>query len=435
MNPLELSAILILLLFGLLGSGIWIGVALLGVGYAAMTLSTQAVPGAVFATTVWGASTSWTLVSLPLFIWMGEILFRTKLSDDMFRGLAPWLFRVPGRLLHVNVLGCGIFAAVSGSSVATTATIGQISLPELEKRGYPRSISVGSLAGAGTLGILIPPSIPMIVYGVTANVSIIHLFIAGIVPGLLLLLLLSGYIAAWSLLNPDRIPVETVRPSLAQMIAASRNLTGIVLLIVFVIGSMYAGFATPTEAAAIGVLGALGISYFSGMLSWKSFSESVNEAVLTSSLIGLILIAAGFLSIAMDYSGIPRVIVEKIVGMGLSQVWLIVALTVLFVVLGCFLDGISIIVLTSSIILPTVQRAGIDLVWFGIYMVFMIEMSLVTPPVGLNLYVLQSLANKSLSYVARAAFPFFLVMVLAVVIVTIFPEFVLFLPRKIMGGS
>ena len=433
MDGALLSIVLIVFLFLLLATGLWVALTLALVGVLGIALSSQASPGAVFATSVWGASSSWTLTALPLFIWMGEILFRTRLSADMFAGLAPWLGRLPGRLLHVNVIGSGIFAAVSGSSLATAATIGRMSLPELNKRGYDPYMSIGSLAGSGTLGLMIPPSIIMIVYGVAAEQSIPKLFIAGILPGLALVILFSGYIALWALLNPSKVPPDDLKVSLKTKIVSTLRLMPIISLIVAVIGSIYLGIATATEAAAVGVLGSLILAALSGALTWSSLSDSIMSAMKTSCMIALILSCAAFLGLAMDYSGVPRLLAEWITGMNLSPVHLIAYLTVLFIILGCFIDGISIVVIVSSIILPAIKLAGIDLIWFGIYLVLVVEMSLITPPVGMNLFLLQGMTGKSLAFVSRASFPFFILFVLAVALLWYVPEVATWLPSKMMS--
>ncbi len=433
MDSALLSIVLIVFLFLLLATGLWVALTLALVGVLGIALSSQASPGAVFATSVWGASSSWTLTALPLFIWMGEILFRTRLSADMFAGLAPWLGRLPGRLLHVNVIGSGIFAAVSGSSLATAATIGRMSLPELNKRGYDSYMSIGSLAGSGTLGLMIPPSIIMIVYGVAAEQSIPKLFIAGVLPGIALVILFSGYIALWALLNPSKVPPDDLQVSLKTKIVSTLRLMPIISLIIAVIGSIYLGIATATEAAAVGVLGSLILAALSGALTWSSLSDSIMSAMKTSCMIALILSCAAFLGLAMDYSGVPRLLAEWITGMNLSPVHLIAYLTVLFIILGCFIDGISIVVIVSSIILPAIKLAGIDLIWFGIYLVLVVEMSLITPPVGMNLFLLQGMTGKSLAFVSRASFPFFILLVLAVALLWYVPEVATWLPSKMMS--
>jgi tripartite ATP-independent transporter DctM subunit len=417
----------------LLSMGVWIALALIAVGIIGMEVFAGAPGGSILATNSWASSASWTMTALPLFIWMGEILFRTKLSEDMFTGLAPWVNRLPGRLLHVNVLGCGIFAAVSGSSAATAATIGRISLPELKSRGYPDSISIGSLAGSGTLGLLIPPSIIMIVYGVAAQISVARLFIAGVLPGLLLMALFSGYIMFWAALNKERIPAATDALSFAGKLKASKSLIPVVLLIIGVIGSIYAGYATATEAAAVGVIGALLIAAMSGMLTRVTFVDSLLGAVRTSTMIFFILLGAAYLTSAMSFTGLPAALANWIAGVGMPAWALLAALTLFFIVLGCFLDGISIVLLTTSVILPAVQAAGIDLLWFGIFIVIVVEMAQVTPPVGFNLFVVQSMSGKDIFTISKAAFPFFVLMVIAVVLITMFPQIVLSLPSAMVA--
>ncbi len=425
-----IAAGLVVLLFTALASGLWIGMALLAVGLIAMELVSSRPVGDSMALTIWGAQSSWTLTALPLFLWMGEILFRTKLSEDMFKGLAPWMNRLPGRLLHVNVIGSTIFAAVSGSSAATCATIGRIALPELRQRGYPESLAVGSLAGAATLGLLIPPSIIMIVYGVAADVSIAKLFIAGIVPGVVLASLFMGYIIIWSLLNPTKIPAADAEMNLKAKLYASRHLIPVVVLIGAVMGSIYTGVATATEAAAIGVLGALVLATVEGSMSWKSFTAGVGAACRVYCMIGLILAGAAFLTLAMGFVGLPRHLAEFITAQNLSPFALVLALTVFYLVLGCFLDGISMVVLTIGVLLPTVQAAGFDLIWFGVFTVLLVELAQITPPVGLNLFVLQGLTKHDLTYVARTATPMFLMMLAAAMLSYFFQDLILWLPNQ-----
>jgi C4-dicarboxylate transporter DctM subunit len=436
----EAGALLLGGLFFILALGVWIGLGLLATGLIGVIALPMLVPGMasfpadkVLGSAVWSSLASWTLAALPLFIWMGEILFRTRLSEDMFKGLAPWVQRLPGRLMHVNVIGCGIFAAVSGSSAATAATIGKMSLPALTQRGYHVPMAIGSLAGAGTLGLLIPPSIVMIVYGVAAEVSIVRLFIAGIVPGIMLMLLFSGYIAVWSLLNPKLTPPPDPPMPLREKLKASGQLFPVVLLIGFVMGSIYFGWATATEAAVFGVVGALILSAWGGTLNWTSFSESLMGAVRLSCMINLILAGAAFLTKAMAYSGIPAAMAAWVGAQGFSPFTIILVLTLIYLVLGCFIDGISMIVLTASVVLPIIAATGFDLIWFGIFIVLVVELAQITPPVGFNLFVLQGLTGKDILTVTRNTMPFFGLMLFAVVLVTIFPNIVTFLPRTMFG--
>ena len=430
MSDVTVMVLLIVSLFALLGSGVWIGLTLSGVAWIGMQLFSARPAGDAMAVTIWGAASSWTLTALPLFIWMGEILFRTRLSQDMFHGLAPWMSRLPGRLLHTNIIGCAIFAAVSGSSAATCATIGKMTLPELPRRGYPEKMTVGTLAGAGTLGLLIPPSIIMIVYGVSADVSISQLFIAGVIPGILLAGLLMGYTAVWALLHPGQIPAPDRSMSFRERLRASSSLIPVVVLILAVLGSIYSGIATATEAAAIGVVGSLVISGLQGSLNWQTFREALLGATRLYCMIALILAGAAFLTLSMGYLGLPRHLAEWIGSLGLSIFWLIIALAAFFIILGCFLDGISMVLLTMGVLLPTVTSAGIDLLWFGIFIVFVVEMAQITPPVGFNLFVLQGMTNRQLPWIAAAAFPMFVMMMIGVLLIYAFPELVAWLPRQ-----
>jgi tripartite ATP-independent transporter DctM subunit len=429
---LAITLTLIVLLFALLGAGVWIGLALVGVAWIGMQLFTARPAGDAMAVTIWGSSSSWTLTALPLFVWMGEILFRTRLSEDMFRGLAPWMERLPGRLLHTNIIGCTIFAAVSGSSAATCATIGKMTLPELVGRGYPEGKVIGTLAGAGTLGLLIPPSIIMIVYGVTAEVSIAQLFIAGVIPGVMVATLFMGYVMAWSLLNPQAIPPIERHTTFAEKIGASRSLIPVVVLIAAVLGSIYSGIATATEAAALGVVGSLAISAAQGSLTRGTFTKSLMGATRLYCMIALILAGASFLTLAMGYIGLPRLLAEWIASLGLSRLELMVALMLFYILLGCFIDGISMVVLTMAVILPTVQKAGFDLVWFGIFVVLVVEMAQITPPVGFNLFVLQGMTGRQMTMIAREATPMFLLLVAAVFTVYFAPELATWLPQQMM---
>jgi tripartite ATP-independent transporter DctM subunit len=431
---LEIAVLLFAVLAGLLAGGVWIAISLMAVGWLGMLFVGGIPAGQVLATTVWGNSASWELAALPLFIWMGEILFRTKLSEEMFRGLAPWLGRIPGRLMHVNVLASGLFGSVSGSSAATCATVAKIALPELKKRGYDEMLSLGSLAGAGTLGILIPPSITMVVYAVAANVSIIQIFLAGFLPGLLVMGLYSGYIAVWSLLNPNKMPPPEPRMTFREKMRESANLIPLTLLIVLVFAALLLGWATATECAAWGVLGSLALAWWGGALDRKSFWDSVMGTTRVTCMIMLILAGASFMKQSMGYTGIPLALAEWVDGFNLGPYALIAALTVMYILLGAALDGISMIVLTTAIVLPMIQKAGFDLVWFGIFVVLIVEMAEVSPPVGFNLFVLQTISGKDSNTVARAALPFFFLLVVAVALITAFPGIVMALPKYVFPG-
>lgn len=428
MEQLLYTIVFLAALVVLLGTGVWVGLALLGVALVGMEFFTVRPAGDAMITTIWTSSSSWALTALPLFVWMGEILFRTRLSEDMFEGLAPWLARLPGRLLHVNVVGCTIFAAVSGSSAATVSTIGKMSIPELLRRGYPEHMVVGTLAGAGTLGLMIPPSLILIVYGVTINESIARLFVAGVLPGLVLAALFMGYVVVWALLHPEAVPPEPVLP-LRERIRRTRRLLPVLGLILAVLGSIYFGLATATEAASFGVVGALLVAWLQGSLTRESFRESLFGAVRTSAMIALILMGAAFLSLSMGFTGLPRALAEWIASLQLSPVALIAALTVFYVVLGCFLDGISAVVLTIAVVEPMIRTAGIDTVWFGIFIVVVVETAQITPPIGFNLFVLQGMTGREIDWIARVSLPFFLLMVAMVAILVAFPELATWLPQ------
>ena len=430
MTEIYLTIFFISLLLFLLGSGIWVALSMIAVSAVGMLLFTTRPVGDAMATTIWGTSSSWTLTALPLFVWMGEILFRTKLSENLFKGLSPWLSKLPGGLVHVNVVGCALFAAISGSSAATVATVGKMSIPELRKRKYPEKLLLGSLAGSGTLGLLIPPSIILIIYGVTIEDSIAKLFMAGILPGIMIALMFMLYVIFWSILNKKLMPKSVESFSFLEKIQGSKQLLPVILLITSVIGSIYTGIATATEAASLGVVGALILSFFQGTLNKNTFNLSLLGATKTSCMIAFILAGSTFLSLAMGFTGLPRNLAIWINGMNLSPYTLLFVLTIFYIILGMFLDGISAVVLTMAIIEPMIRQAGFDMIWVGIYLVIVVEMAQITPPVGFNLFVLQGMANKDMGFIARSAFPLFLLMILAVIIVVIFPEIALWLPNK-----
>ena len=428
MEEIYLVAIFLFVLFLLLGTGVWVGLALFGVAYLGLEMFTSRPAGDAMLTRIWTGSSSWTLTALPLFIWMGEILFRSRLSQDMFRGLSPWMQRMPGGLVHVNIVGCTLFAAVSGSSAATLTTVGKMSIPELRKRQYPEYITIGTLAGAATLGLMIPPSLTLIVYGVAVEQSITKLFMAGILPGIVLAGLFMAYVAGWSFLRPSEVPTISDRMSFRQKINESRFLIPVILLILVVIGSMYGGFATATEAAAIGVVGALILAAAQGSLTPKAFIDSLLGATRTSAMIALILMGAIALTLAMGFTGLPRALAEYIDSLELSRFSLLMALMVFYIILGMFLDGISSVVLTMAIVQPMVVNAGIDMIWFGIFIVIVVEMAQITPPIGFNLFVMQGITEHEMGFIAKSALPLFMIMVLMVFIMIAIPELATYLP-------
>ncbi|WP_436644204.1 TRAP transporter large permease [Microbaculum sp. FT89] len=430
MEQLAPIAIFLFVLFLLLGTGVWVGLALLGVAFVGMELFTTRPAGDAMITTIWTSSSSWSLTALPLFIWMGEILYRTRLSEDMFRGLSPWMARLPGGLVHTNIVGCTVFAAVSGSSAATLTTVGKMSVPELRRRDYPETMVIGTLAGAATLGLMIPPSLTLIVYGVTINESITKLFIAGIVPGIVLAAMFMAYVAIYSKVSKTYHPTPEPEMTFAEKVRNSRFLIPVICLILVVIGSMYLGLATATEAAAFGVLGSLALAAGQGSLTVGTFVESLMGAVRTSAMIALILAGAAFLSLSMGFTGLPRGLATLIDSLNLTRFELLMALLVFYIVLGCFLDGISSVVLTMAVVEPMIRQAGIDIIWFGIFIVVVVEMAQITPPIGFNLFVLQGMTGHEMNFIARAAVPMFLIMVLMVFVLIAFPDLATWLPEN-----
>ena len=431
MTEILATVIFLFSLFFLLGSSVWVGLSLIGVAWIGIELFTSRPAGDAMITTIWTGASSWTLTALPLFIWMGEILYRTRLSEDMFKGLSPWMRWLPGGLLHTNIAGCTLFAAVSGSSAATLTTVGKMSIPELRKRGYPEYMIFGTLAGAATLGLMIPPSLTLIVYGVSINESITKLFMAGVIPGLILSLLFMLYIVFWYFYFPNERPENDESIGLKQMFSESKFLLPILALVIVVIGSMYFGWATATEAAAVGVVGALTLAFSQGSLNWETFSNSLMGATRTSAMIALILMGAAFLSLSMGFTGLPRALANYIDSLNLSPIVLIASLTVFYIILGMFLDGISSVVLTMAIVEPMIRQAGIDVIWFGIFVVVVVEMAQVTPPIGFNLFVLQGMTKHEISYIAKTAIPMVALMVLMVIILVIWPELATWLPDTI----
>jgi tripartite ATP-independent transporter DctM subunit len=435
METLGIGLFLLIIMLLFLSGGIWIAMTLAICGWVGQAFFVNTQPGKNLFSAFWETNASWELAALPLFIWMGEILFRTKLSEEMFEGLRPWLNRVPGRLMHTTVLGCGIFGSVSGSSAATCATIAKVALPELKKRGYDEKLALGALATSGTLGILIPPSITMVVYAVAADASIIRIFLAGFSPSAILMALFMGYIAWWSIRNPSKVPAADPPSSFLEKVRKSGNLIPCALLIIFIVWVLVAGYATATECAAYGVFGSLAIAAYGRSLTWKNFWEGLMGTTRTSCMIMIILAGAAFLTKTMAFTGVPRELAEWVNAMQLSPYALIGCLVVVYLILGTALDGISMIVLTAAVVLPMIQKAGFDLIWFGIFIVLLVEIAEVTPPVGFNLFVLQNMTGKDSNTIALAAVPFFICLVICIVIITVFPEVVTVLPDYVMGKA
>ena len=433
MEVLEIGLFLLIIMLIFLTGGVWIAMTLAICGWVGQAFFVNTQAGKNMFSAFWESNASWELAALPLFIWMGEILFRTKLSEEMFEGLRPWLNRIPGRLMHTTILGCGIFGSVSGSSAATCATISKVALPELKRRGYDENLALGALATAGTLGILIPPSITMVVYAVASDASIIRIFLAGFLPSAVLMALFMGYIAWWSIRNPSKVPAADPPSTLWEKIRKSGNLIPCSALIVFIVWVLVAGYATATECAAYGVAGSLAIAAWGRSLTWSNFVEGLMGATRTSCMIMVILAGAAFLTKTMAFTGVPRHLAEWVESMHLSPLALIACLVGVYLVLGTALDGISMIVLTSAVVLPMIQKAGFDLIWFGIFIVLLVEIAEVTPPVGFNLFVLQNMTGKDSNTIAKASLPFFACLVVCIAIITIFPEIVTWLPDYVMG--
>ncbi|WP_424686156.1 MAG: TRAP transporter large permease [Halarcobacter ebronensis] len=440
-DPLVLSVILIAVMFVFLLSSLWIGVSLMLTGIIGMLLFDHNLPpvisvydkiGDLLASSLYDALNSWSLAALPMFILMGEILYKSSISTRLLNGLKPWLAFIPGGLLHVNVAACSLFAAVSGSSAATTATVGKITLEELKNRGYSKMLAMGSLAGSGTLGYLIPPSLIMIIYGVLSDVSIGKLFVAGLLPGLLLASLYSFYIMYRAKVDPSILPKEKEVFTLKDRLNSFKDLAPIFSLIGLVLGSIYGGFATPTEAAALGVLGSLILAFYFKSISIEILKNALLNSVKTSVMIGFIIAGAVFLSQVIGFLGIARAMSEFIAGLGLSPMMLILLIGVMYIILGMILEAISIVVMTLPIVLPIIILAGFDPLWFGIFLVFMVEMAQITPPVGFSLFVIQGISNEKIQTILKATFPFFILMIVTVVLITVFPEIVFFLPDQMI---
>ncbi|MBU2239946.1 MAG: TRAP transporter large permease subunit [Gammaproteobacteria bacterium] len=428
-----LSAVgVITLILLVLGVGVWVFSGLAIVALLSLILIGDVSldrAGAILSRILFRSANSWELSAIPLFILMGELIFRSDISDRLFRGLEPWTKKIPGGILHTNVFGCALFAAVSGSSAATTATVGKITTTELKKRGYDRSLSVGSLAGAGSLGLLIPPSLVMIVYGIQSEVSISKLFMAGVLPGVLIAALYSGYIICRAILNPSLCPPE--QSHTASKLESLVLLLPVISLIVIVMGAIYTGIATPSEAAAVGVFATVIILIKERQLSFKMIQEAMIATLLSSTMVCSILVSAALLSTAMGFLHLPSELAGYIASLDLTPAFLLLALAIFYIILGLFLDGISITVMSLPITLPIVIQAGFDPIWFGVFLVILIELGQITPPVGFNLFVLQGLTGEKIGQVAKAAFPFFLLMCLAAFILCLVPEIALWLPNAL----
>lgn len=431
-----LAVLALVILF--LGLGTWVFAGLILVSFTGLLLVLGMDfdrIGAVMRATMWRSSSTWELAAVPLFIMMGEVIFRTDISERLFRGLAPWVDAIPGRLLHANIVGCTLFAAISGSSTATTATIGKITTAALAERKYDVNLTIGSLAGAGSLGLMIPPSIAMIVYGILGEVSITRLFAAGVFPGLLVAALYSGYIAARALADPANAPKPERQFGWGDRLRGLLDLAPVVALIFIVLGGIYTGFATPSEAAALGLGATMVMVALMGQLTWRVFRVALLGAVRTTCMVISILVAANFLSSAMAYLHIPQEIAAGIALLELSPYGLIFVLSIFYIILGLFLDGMSILVMSLPITLPLILTQGFDPVWFGVFLVIMTELAMITPPIGFNLFVIQGLTGHPIGRIAVASMPFFLLLCVATVIITAYPEIALWLPSALFDKA
>ncbi|MCA0450765.1 MAG: TRAP transporter large permease subunit [Proteobacteria bacterium] len=415
-----------------LAAGMWIFAAVLAVSIVSLNVingfSFERI-GLILQPVIWRMASSYEIATLPLFIWMAEILFRSRLSDQIFRAFVPWISWLPGRLLHVIVLGCGVFGSVAGTSAATCATMSKIAIPELNRRGYDQKMVIGALASGGTLGILIPPSITMVIYAIAAEVSLIDMFLAGFLPGALLMFLFSAYIMIWAIFNPEKTEPALPPTTLGHKLRATLDLAPTLLLLAFVMGALMTGIATPTETAACGVVGALALSAFNGSLTWQSFRDGLDSTIRITCMVMIILVATASMSSMMALTGIPRAIATTVNGMELHPYMLVVVLTVIYIILGIFLDGASMILLTLPVVLPIISHAGFDLIWFGIFLIIVIEMAELSPPVGFNLFVLQHMTGRDIFYIAAASAPFFLLMIVGIAMITVWPDIVLIAPR------
>jgi tripartite ATP-independent transporter DctM subunit len=423
-----MSLTVFLVLVALLAGSVWVGMSLIIVAIFSFEFFTSSPSLTVLTNILWNSTHSSTMFALPLFVFMGEILFRSKISENLFKGLSPWVNFLPGGLIHINIVASALFAAVSGSSAATTATVGKITLPELFKRNFDRKLVIGSLAGAGTLGFLIPPSMMMLVYGIVSGVSIGKLFIAGILPGILLASLLIIYNMVRCIIDPSLAPKTDDKYTWDDRLKSIPQLAPVVTLIIMVLGSIYTGFATPTEAAAVGVLGALIFAFMTDSMDLNIFMEAMMGSIKTSTMIMLIVCGATYFSVAIGYLGIPAQLTAMIGGLGLSKYVLIFILSIMYLFLGCLLDGFSMIVMSLPLALPLILAAGFDPLWFGIYLIIMIELAQITPPVGFNLFVINGLVEDDIFTIAKSALPAFFIILLVVILITAFPQIVLFLP-------
>ncbi|HLV77761.1 MAG TPA: TRAP transporter large permease subunit [Marinobacter sp.] len=377
----------------------------------------------------WSASTEFVLVAIPLFIMMGEILLRSGMTDEMYRSVNLWVGRVPGGLMHTNIFSCALFAATSGSSVATTATMGTVTIPNIKKYGYQPSLFLGTIAAGGTLGILIPPSINMILYGILAETSVSTLYLAALIPGLLMGALFSIAVLVACLAKPEWDGDEVPRSSLLQKLAGLKGIIIPILLFGLVVGSIYAGVATPTEAAALGVMGALAVSLIKRRLTFVALAEVFQATIRTTSLVMLIVLAAYFLNFVITNIGLTDILTEKVSTLGWDPLYILFAIIGVYILLGCFMETLSLMIATTPIVVPIITALGFDPVWFGVLFMILLETALITPPIGMNLFIVQSVRGEGqFKEVIYGAAPFLLMMFVLIGLLIAFPQLALWLP-------
>lgn len=384
---------------------------------------------------LWSSSTEFVLVAVPMFILMGEILLRSGVAREMYEALDVWVNRIPGGLMHTNIAACTLFSATSGSSVATAATIGTVAIPNMRRLGYSAPLYLGSIAAGGTLGILIPPSINIILFGVLAEVSITQLYLAALIPGLMLAGFFSLAVLVLCLLRPD-IDGTVTPATWSQRISALRALIPPIGLFVVVVGSIYAGFATPTEAAALGVMAALLIAALRGGLTLSTLGAALDGTMRTTAMVMLIVLAAFFLNFVMVSIGLTVRITDAMRGLEMSPLAVMLIIVAIYLVLGCFMETLSLMIATTPIVTPVVAALGYDLVWFGVVFMILIEAALITPPIGVNLFVVQSVRTGSDSGPIRDVMigvtPFLFMMLAMIGVLLAFPALALWLPTLVM---
>jgi tripartite ATP-independent transporter DctM subunit len=417
--------VMLILLFG----GVWIAVSLGAAGIFGIWIVKPALLGGV-ESVVWNTVENFVLTAVPLFIFMGTVILNSGISARFYRSLALWLNRVPGGLAQTNILACTVFSALCGSSVATAASVGSIAIPEMQKRGYGVRPMTGTLAAGGTLGILIPPSIPFIIYGSTVGESVGKLFVAGVIPGLLMASIFMVFLACHAKLMPAEFPSLGAAVPWSARLAGLRDLVPVTMLIVVVLGGIYVGAMTPTEAAGVGAAGAVVVAALYGGLTWDVLRQSLLGTLRTNAMVLFIVVGAQIMSFALVTAGIPRAIVGAIEAAHLGPYLVLSLVVVMYLVLGCLVDALSLMLLTLPVVHPVMAAAGFDPIWFGVVLVILLEIGLVTPPVGMNLFVIQGMAKTTLGEVSWGSFPYVILLLAGVIMLTLFPAIALWLPQR-----